>query len=86
MILAATIRIGGFANSHYRSGRSRVVSGKIIRMYQANSRRLVLLPPKNDGTAVLVETRAPEAFVDEVQRKWNRYSRVLEPPILNTTP
>lgn len=69
-----TTRMGGFANSHYRSGRFRVASGKIVRMYQADGRRLVLLPPKSAGTAVVVETREPETFVNEVRRKWSLHS------------
>lgn len=55
-----TMRMGGFSNPHYRSGRFRLASGKIIHMYQADGGRLVLLPPKSDGTAVLVETRNPK--------------------------
>jgi hypothetical protein len=69
-----TICLGGFSNPHYRCGRFLVDSGKIVRIYQVDSRRLVLLPPKNDDTAVLVETREPEIFVDEVRRNWNRHS------------
>jgi hypothetical protein len=51
-----TARTNGFANAHYRSGWFRVASGKKIRMYQADSTHLVLLPPKGDGAAVLLET------------------------------
>jgi len=68
------IRMGGFANFHYRSGRFRVASGKIVRIYQADGKRLVLLPSKRDGTDVLVETKDPEKFVDEVRKKWSRHS------------
>jgi hypothetical protein len=40
-------------------------------MYQADGRRLVLLPPKGDGTAVLLETRGdPEKFVAELRQEW----------------
>ncbi len=66
-----TARTNGFANAHYRSGRFRLASGRIVRMYQAGSRRLVLLPPKGDGTAVLLETREPEKFVAEVRQTWS---------------
>ena len=66
-----TRRTNGFANAHYRSGWFRVASGKIIRMYRADGTRLVLLPPKGDGAAVLLETREPEKFVVEVRRKWS---------------
>ena len=51
-----TARTNGFANAHYCSGWFRVASGKKIRMYQADSTHLVLLPPKGDGAAVLLET------------------------------
>jgi hypothetical protein len=69
-----TERTNGFANAHYRSGWFRVASGKTIRMYRAESKRLVLLPPKGDGTAVLLEAKEPEAFIDEVRRKWSTRS------------
>ena len=32
----------------------------------------VLLPPKGDGAAVLLETQEPERFVAEVRQKWSR--------------
>ena len=72
-----TLRTNGFANAHYRSGWFRVASGKTIRMYRADGTRLVLLPPKGDGAAVLLETREPEKFVIEVREKWG--SRSLLP-------
>jgi hypothetical protein len=65
-----TARTNGFANAHYRSGQFRVAGGKVIRMYRAAGRRLVLLPPKGDGTAVLLETRDPEKFAAEVRQAW----------------
>ena len=65
-----TERTNGFANPHYRSGWFRVASGKTVRMYRAGGTRLVLLPPKGDGAAVLLETREPEKFVAEVRDKW----------------
>ena len=65
-----TERTNGFGNAHYASGWFRVASGKTIRMYRAGSARLVLLPPKGDGAAVLLETREPEKFVAEVREKW----------------
>jgi hypothetical protein len=67
-----TARTNGFANAHYRSGWFRVASGKTVRMYQADSRRLVLLPPRGAGTAVLLETKEPAAFIEELRRKWTR--------------
>jgi hypothetical protein len=47
-----------------------VASGKTVRLYRADGTRLVLLPPKGDGAAVLLETREPEKFVVEMRRKW----------------
>ena len=65
-----TRRTNGFANSHYRSGWFRVAGGKTVRMYRADGRRLVLLPPKGDGAAALLEAREPEKFLAEVRDKW----------------
>jgi len=65
-----TARTNGFANAHYRSGWFRVAGGQTVRMYRADGTRLVLLPPKGDGAAVLLETRQPEEFVREVRRRW----------------
>jgi hypothetical protein len=65
-----TARTNGFANAHYRSGWFRVASGKTVRMYRADGKRLVLLPPKGDGAAVLLETSEPERFVREVRQAW----------------
>lgn len=67
-----TARTNGFANQHYKAGWFRVASGKTVRMYRADSLRLVLLPPKGDGAPVLLETQAPEKFVAEVRREWSR--------------
>ena len=69
-----TARTNGFANAHYRSGWFRVASGKKIRMYQADSTHLVLLPPKGDGAAVLLETTDPEKFMREVRQRWSNRS------------
>ena len=66
-----TRRTNGFANAHYASGWFRVASGQTIRMYRAGGTRLVLLPPKGDGAALLLETREPEKFVIELRRKWS---------------
>jgi hypothetical protein len=46
-------------------------SGKTVRMYWTDGRRLVLLPPKSDGAAVLLETTDPEKFVREVRQEWS---------------
>jgi hypothetical protein len=64
------LRTNGFGGVNYHSGWFRVASGKVVRMYRANSTRMVLLPPKGDGTAVLLETREPGKFVAEVREKW----------------
>ena len=65
-----TARTNGFANAHYRSGWFRVASGQTVRMYRADSKRLVLIPPKGDGVNVLLEASQPERFIEELQRKW----------------
>jgi hypothetical protein len=70
-----TARTNGFANSHYHSGWFRVANGQNVRMYWADSKRLVLLPPEGDGAAVLLETKEPEKFVDEVRQKWSNRSK-----------
>ena len=63
-------RTNGFANAHYRSGWFRVASGKTVRMYRADGTRLVLLPPKGDGPAVLLETIDPEKFMRQLRQAW----------------
>ncbi len=72
-----TARTNGFANSHYRSGWFRVASGKTVRMYRAKGTRLVLLPPKGDGAAVLLETADPERFVRDVRQAWSLVGRAF---------
>jgi len=67
-------RTNGFANSHYRSGWFRVAGGQKVRMYQADARRLCLLPPKASGAAVLVEVREPEKFAQQLRQAWARPS------------
>jgi hypothetical protein len=64
------MRTGGFANPHYRSGWFRVKGGEKVRLYQANSSRLVLIPPKGNGTPVLYQAAEPEQFIAELQREW----------------
>jgi Bacterial PH domain len=82
-----TGRTNGFGNAHYASGWFRVASGKTIRMYRAGSARLVLLPPKGDGAAVLLETREPEKFVAEVREKWGGPSlAAFRDPLSRLTP
>lgn len=69
-----TMRTNGFANSHYRSGWFRVASGQKVRMYRADGTRLLLLPPKGDGAAVLMEVKDPEKLLDELRRQWGNRS------------
>jgi hypothetical protein len=63
-------RTNGFGSEHYHSGWFRVSSGQKVRMYRADSKRVVLLPPKGSGSPVLLETKDPEKFVAEVQHQW----------------
>ncbi len=65
-----TMRTNGFANAHYRSGWFRVASGQKVRMYRADGTRLLLLPPKGDGAAVLLEVKDPEQFLDALRLQW----------------
>ena len=75
-----TKHTGGFANSHYRSGWFQAANGQEIRLYEAGSKRLVLLPPRGDGAAVLVEAPEPDRFVDEVQRTWSTHLKEARIP------
>jgi hypothetical protein len=65
-----TGKTNGFANSHYQSGWFRVANGQKVRLYRANGTRLVLLPPKAGGAALLLEVKEPEKFLGDVQRRW----------------
>jgi len=65
-----TARTNGFANAHYRSGWFRVANGKTVRLYWADSTRLVLLPPKGEGTAVLLEATDPDQFTRDARQQW----------------
>lgn len=65
-----TLRTNGLANAHYRSGWFRVVSGRTVRMYRADSTRLVLLPAKSTGATTLLEVDHPAEFVQRVRREW----------------
>jgi hypothetical protein len=66
-----TLRTNGFANQHYQSGWFRIAAGKTVRMYRAGGTRLVLIPPKGDGTLVLYQAKDPESFVAELQQRWS---------------
>jgi len=69
-----TERTNGFSNPHYHSGFFRVANGQKVRMYWAEGRRLVLLPPKGQGNAVLLEVDRSEEFVQELRREWGNAS------------
>ncbi len=69
-----TMRTNGFANAHYRSGWFRVANGQKVRLYRADGTRLVLLPPKGDGAAVLLEVKDPEQFLERLRREWDNGS------------
>jgi len=66
-----TARTNGFANAHYHSGWFRTASGRTVRMYWADGKRLVLLPPKGSGPAVLVQANEPEKLIDQIRREWS---------------
>jgi PH (Pleckstrin Homology) domain-containing protein len=66
----ATRRTNGFGNPHYHAGWFRVANGETVRMYRADGRRLVLLPPRGKGSPVLYEVPDPERFVSELRREW----------------
>lgn len=69
-----TERANGFANSHYRSGWFRLANRQRVRLYRADSRRLVLLPPKGDAAPVLFGIKEPEKFVAELRQAWSSRS------------
>jgi hypothetical protein len=65
-----TGRTNGFANPHYASGWFSVAGGAKVRMYRAGGRRLVLLPPKGSGPAILYQAADPEAFLAQLRSVW----------------
>jgi hypothetical protein len=65
-----TLRTNGFSNAHYHAGWYRVAGGKKVRMYRADSRRLVLIPPKAEGVPVLIEVEQPETFIQKLRQAW----------------
>jgi hypothetical protein len=68
-------RTNGFANPYYQSGWFQVANGDKVRLYRAGGARLVLLPPKGAGSAVLYQTPDPEAFVEQLRTAWARTAR-----------
>jgi len=65
-----TARTNGFANAHYHSGWFRTASGRTVRMYWAEGKRLVLLPPKGSGPTVLIEENEPEKLIAQIRQEW----------------
>jgi hypothetical protein len=65
-----TARTNGFANAHYRAGWFRVANGQKVRLYRADGTRLVLIPPKGGGSAVLLEAGEPERLIADLKRQW----------------
>jgi hypothetical protein len=63
-------RTNGFANSHYRSGWFRVANGQTVRLYSAGGAQLVLLPPKGECNAILLQVAHPEDFLREIRGYW----------------
>ena len=66
-----TRRTDGFSNSHYSSGWFQTDGGERVRMYAAGSPRLVLLPPKGNGTPVLLQVQDPQNFVAQIRKEWS---------------
>ncbi len=65
-----TRRTNGVGMRHYHVGWFRVAGGQTVRLYRADARRLVLLPPKGDGAPVLFEARDPDALVRQLRQEW----------------
>jgi hypothetical protein len=70
-----TARTNGFANGHYRSGWFRVANGQKVRVFQADSSVVVLLPPKGEGSPVLYQAAEPEKFIHEILTAWGGSAR-----------
>ena len=70
-----TVRTNGLAVVHYRSGWFRVESGARVRLYQADGRELVLLPPKGEGTPVLYQAVDPQKFIQQIRAAWSATAR-----------
>ncbi|MBV9770293.1 MAG: hypothetical protein JOZ32_12030 [Bryobacterales bacterium] len=52
-----------------------MASGQKVRLYQADGARVVLLPPKGDGTAVLFQASDPASFVSRIRSEWSAVAR-----------
>jgi hypothetical protein len=66
-----TARTDGFGNAHYHSGWFGLANRTKVRMYRADSTRLVLLPPNGKGPAVLLESKDPDKFIDDLRAAWS---------------
>lgn len=65
-----TARTNGFANSRYQSGWFRTANGRSVRLYRAGASRLVLIPLRTGGGAVLLQVAQPDEFVGRLRREW----------------
>lgn len=65
-----TARTNGFANSHYQSGWFQVANGQKVRLYRAGGSRLVLLPPKGNGAAVLYQAPDSGELARAIRAAW----------------
>jgi hypothetical protein len=65
-----TERSNGIGLLHYHAGWFKVAGGEKVRMYRADSKRLVLLPPQDGGTPVLLDVKQPEVFIQELRQAW----------------
>jgi Bacterial PH domain len=63
-------RTDGFANPFYESGWFQVANGDKVRLYRAGGARVVLLPPRGAGPAVLYQAADPDAFVEQLRGEW----------------
>ncbi len=63
-------KLRGFSNPFYRSGLFRAANGREVQFFAGKSSRLVLLPPKSDGTPVLIEAPEPETLAAELRKDW----------------
>jgi len=63
-------RVCGFANAHYHSEWFKVAGGEKVRVYWADGRFLVPIPPKAKGAPVLMEVNQPESFIQMAWQAW----------------
>ena len=63
-------RTNGFGTEHYHSGWFRTGGGQEVRAYRADGTRLLLLPPKRDGSPVLLDATDPDKLLADLHQKW----------------